>query len=100
LELSYFNVTWFSQGQTFVSTPITGIHSHRPKGIWGFGWRYLNSGTAIFAPHWFGILLFALLAALAAVHVEWARRFSVRTLLVATTLFALLLGALKNFAQG
>jgi hypothetical protein len=41
----------------------------------------------IVVPHWFGVLLFAALAV-----VPWIRRFSLRTLLIATTLVAVVLG--------
>ena len=50
-------------------------------------------GTRIFfhVPHWFGILLFASVATVAAA--PWIRpRFSLRTLLIATTLVAVVLG--------
>ena len=45
-------------------------------------------------PHWFGVLLFAALAV-----VPWIRRFSLRTLLIATTLVAVALGLIIWMSQ-
>jgi hypothetical protein len=100
LQWSHFNVLDVSQGQTFVSRPETGIRPRNPKGILGFGWLNTPSETTIFAPYWFVILLFALLASLAAApEIKWAKRFSLRALLVTTTLLAILLGALNYLGR-
>jgi hypothetical protein len=54
--------------------------------------RTLNGGLAGVAPHWFLALIFALIAA--APWLTSIPRFSLRTLLIATTLVAVLLGAI------
>ena len=43
-------------------------------------------------PHWFLVLIFAALAA--APWIRWSKRFTLRTLLIATTLIAVVLGAI------
>jgi hypothetical protein len=55
---------------------------------WGFGAIHRAKSFVIFAPHWFYLSLAAIAAAL-----PWLRwRFSLRTLLIAITLVAVLLG--------
>jgi hypothetical protein len=60
-----------------------------PASRWGFFSNAIN--TSVHFPHWFGVLIFAVLAA-----TPWARqipwRFTLRTLLIATTLVAVGLG--------
>jgi hypothetical protein len=46
-------------------------------------------------PYWFAFLVFATLAA--APWIRWSKQFSLRTLLLATTLIAILLGAIVIF---
>jgi hypothetical protein len=54
----------------------------------GFGIRLARDSWAMAAPHWFPAVVFAALAAL-----PWIRwRFRLRTLLIATTLVAVVLG--------
>lgn len=54
----------------------------------GFRWKYIPTTAVIVIPLWFPVSLFAILAV-----VPWIRwRFTLRTLLITTTLFALLLG--------
>ena len=60
------------------------------KLLFGFGVLQLSAKTIIFFPHWFVTILSAALAA-----APWLRwRFSVRTLLIATTLIAVVLGTI------
>jgi hypothetical protein len=68
--------------------------------IWGFGAGRRSDNQLIQAmvPDWFSVLVFAILAAL-----PWARqlnwRFSLRTLLITTTLVAILLGLIVYAAR-
>ncbi len=56
--------------------------------IMGFGWYTAATSIAVRVPCWFAVLMSATLTA-----VPWIRwRFSLRTLLVATTLVAVVLG--------
>jgi hypothetical protein len=54
----------------------------------GFGWHQIKSTYAVMMPHWFPLLLAAMVAAIP--WVSW--RFTLRTLLIATTLVAVVLG--------
>jgi hypothetical protein len=57
-----------------------------PRGMSGRSWA--ANCTGVMVPHWFGVLIFVNLASL-----PWLRwRFSLRTLLIATTLVAVALG--------
>lgn len=56
----------------------------------GFGLARFTSHTAILVPHWFQVVVFVLIAAVP--WSPWSRRFSLRTLLIATTLLAVVLG--------
>jgi hypothetical protein len=61
--------------------------------LWGFAFAYSNALriTAYAFPHWFVVLLFTTLAAAPWLFkICW--RFSLRTLLIATTLVAVVLG--------
>jgi hypothetical protein len=77
----------------YVNSDPTGT-SVSPYGRW-FGFGFLpqrgTNAPAIIIPYWFPTLLFGLLAALP--WLSWLRwRFSLRTLLLATTLVAVVLG--------
>jgi hypothetical protein len=62
-----------------------------PTTIVGFGLRRtIPQGISIYAPYWFLVLLSAAFAT--APWVRWPKRFSLRTLLIVTTLIAVLLG--------
>jgi hypothetical protein len=58
--------------------------------ILGFQWRFLPNGSTAYVPYWFPIMLFATCAATP--WMRWSKRFSLRTLLIATTLVAVVLG--------
>jgi hypothetical protein len=70
------------------------IRSGAPiAGFWrflGFGRVYPLGSTIVFAPYWFPVLFLAAIASV--VWYPWQRRFSLRTLLIATTLVAVMLG--------
>ena len=77
-----------SEGETEILNNIIASENRL-----GFG-RYIDlklviTSTFIF-PHWFAVALSGALAA--SVWVPWRRRFSLRTLLIATTLVAVALG--------
>jgi hypothetical protein len=81
-----------SIGSAFSSRPVSAGESYRIPGnnsrFLGFG--YFNSGSTVIAvvPYWFAVMLFGMLGTL-----PWLRyRFSLRTLLIATTLVAVGLG--------
>jgi hypothetical protein len=60
------------------------------EGLWGrFGYLH-DSGPTVILPDWFLIIIFAALSA--AAWLGWSNRFSLRTLLITTTLIAVLLG--------
>lgn len=69
------------------------LSSMRPRFYWGFGrLAYpLGPGAGVFVPHRFPVLISAALAAIPWLP-WWSRRFSLRTLLIATTLVAVVLG--------
>jgi hypothetical protein len=56
---------------------------------WNAGWKQLN-GSAVMVPYWFLILIGGTLTVSPWIH--WSKRFSLRTLLIATTLVAVGLG--------
>jgi hypothetical protein len=56
----------------------------------GFDWHTFGSGFALSVPYWFLVVLAIALAAVP--WFPWSRRFSLRTLLIATTLIAMGLG--------
>jgi hypothetical protein len=62
----------------------------RKAGALGFAFHVDRVVTALLVPHWLPALLFATLAAAPWISRSW--RFSLRTLLIATTLVAILLG--------
>jgi hypothetical protein len=72
---------WLQVGRQYELAPYSPI--------WG-EFRY-NDGYVRF-PHWFAVLLAAALGV--APWLKWRRQFSLRTLLVATTIIAAILGAI------
>jgi hypothetical protein len=78
-----------SQGKTFTSSPTTNFDSFLDgKGVLGFGRIDQDMSTIVFAPYWFFVLFTVTLAAIP--WLPW--RFSLRTLLIAITLVAVVLG--------
>ena len=63
----------------------TGWH---PQGLNARSWG--TGATGLMVPHWFVVLIFAFLASTS--WMKWSYRFSLRTLLIATTLVAVVLG--------
>jgi hypothetical protein len=61
-----------------------------PIAFHGFGYRHDDLEADFFASHWAAVLL--MLALTAAPWFPWSKRFSLRTLLIATTLVAVVLG--------
>jgi hypothetical protein len=59
-----------------------------PQGLTGRSWA--TGATGLLVPHWFGVLILATLAGVP--WIRWKWRFSLRTLLITTTLVAALLG--------
>jgi hypothetical protein len=81
-----------SEGETEILNTIIASENR-----FGFG-RYIdltlvNTATFIF-PHWFAVAVSGALAT--SVWVPWSRRFSLRTLLIATTLVAVVLGLIVS----
>jgi hypothetical protein len=56
--------------------------------VWSF------DGTSVMMPYWFGLVVTSILSVL-----PWIRRYSLRTLLIATTLVALVLGLIVCAAR-
>jgi hypothetical protein len=94
-------VSW--RGATFLSTADYDVAN---PGVWrryvawepgilGFGKFKTGRSASVRIPYWFPVLMFAALAMFcAAPWLRWPKRFSLRTLLIATTLVAALLGAI------
>lgn len=76
-------------GQDF-PTLIIGLGGERIETILGFGWHRAGVTSLLAVPYWFVVLVSGGLALLWGR--RWCRRFSLRTLLVATTLLALVVG--------
>jgi hypothetical protein len=69
-----------------------GVGGELPEGF-GFTVYAGESAITVHAPHWFFALLCAAVAAIPwTPSVTWTRRFSLRTMLIATTLIALTFG--------
>jgi hypothetical protein len=77
---------------TFVSKYGFGGYKYHPPATASdlptFDWLSSSDGVSVLLPHWFAVLLIATLAT--ALWIPW--RFSLRTLLIATTLIAVVLG--------
>jgi hypothetical protein len=58
--------------------------------VFGFGYKFYGDGRAVVVPLWLPVLVTASLATVPWIH--WSRRFTLRTLLIATTLVAVVLG--------
>jgi hypothetical protein len=74
------------------------FRTHSPYEFAGLGFSRVepNGGIAVLVPQWFLISLAAILAATPWGHWRW--RFSLRTLLIATTLIAVVLGMVIYFS--
>ena len=59
-------------------------------GIIGFGGFTTARSTSVKVPHWFPVLIFATIATLPLIRLQW--KYSLRTLLIATTLVAIVFG--------
>lgn len=82
---------WFPSGWGTDSTPVRNIAPSslkRPKSYWGYNNDHY--GCFILFPHWFPALVMG--ALMAGFGIRPPYRFSLRTLLIVMTLFALLLG--------
>jgi hypothetical protein len=70
------------------SQPIAEADA-KPTGP-SFQWDHEPVGLGVSFPHWFPVLVFAALAMMP--WVRWTKHYSLRTLLIATTLVAVVLG--------
>lgn len=70
---------------------------YRPKDVLGFGVGKGMPGSGFCVPH--GFLFVACIGIAALPWIRWSRRFSLRTLLIFTTLVSLLLGLVICLAQ-
>jgi hypothetical protein len=77
-------------GRSYLSFPAGDAADWRKGGVSGFDYYEEGSVTAFLAPHWLLALLFSALAVIPWVVRSWC--FSLRTLLIATTLVAVGLG--------
>jgi hypothetical protein len=66
--------------------------------ILGFGWETDDNSIYVYIPFWFSVLVSTILAAVPWLP-WWSKRFSLRTLLIATMLVALLLGLIVYAAR-
>jgi hypothetical protein len=81
--------------RSYLSVTAGDSADWRNGGVLGF--RYYHDGwiTALIAPHWLPALLSAALAVIPWISRSW--RFSLRTLLIVTTLIAVVLGLMVAF---
>ena len=77
-------------GRTYLNVEAGDAADWRKAGVLGFAYYEDGSVTALIAPHWLPALLSAALAVIPWISRSW--RFSLRTLLIATTLVAVVLG--------
>jgi hypothetical protein len=79
--------------------PLQNVQEeNRHTGIGGFGYYVTPWNTTYRVPYWFLVLLFAMLGA--APWIKWSKQFSLRTLLIATTIVAMVLGAVVYATRG
>jgi hypothetical protein len=87
-----------SKGKAFMITPIDGTqHSELPKTMLGFGLNRQPWSIDVSVPIWSLILAFAGISSL-----PWLpifRRYSLRTMLVATTVVAIAFGAIAALSR-
>jgi hypothetical protein len=82
-----------STGRTHRSSPANESIGHIMRGnVLGFGFFDTGVTVGMVAAYWFAVLLFATLATVP--WIPWLRRFSLRTLLIATALVAVGLGVI------
>jgi hypothetical protein len=79
---------WVGPDQFGLSTTIAGDPIIRIPRLFSLSWNSI--AISIWVPHWLPVLLFAAMAALT--WINHVRRFSLRTLLIVTTLVAVGLG--------
>jgi hypothetical protein len=84
-----FNVNW-REGSRNDGTQIDTLR------IWGT-FAYENANRGVYIPYWFGVFISATAATIP--WISWSRRFSLRTLLIATTLVAVGMGAVVFLAR-
>jgi hypothetical protein len=77
----------FQPPPTLETHPFTPALLAKVAGTGGFGTHRTRSTLTIRFPHWFAVFVIGVVAA-----VPWVRRFTLRTLLIATTLAAMVLG--------
>ncbi len=89
---------WETEETELMRLPSRTPHAKYFIGNWG-RFAYINDagGAAVLIPDWF--LIFAATAFSAAPPVRWSNRFTLRTLLVATTLVAIGLGLIVWLAN-
>jgi hypothetical protein len=87
----FSNIDWieFDRG---ILDAATAADFRAWAGPLGFNLDNDADSTAIYLPDWFAILTVSALSAVP--WIRWSKRFSLRTLLIATTLVAVVLGAI------
>ena len=89
-----FSIPW--RPQILWKTEREARFERESHGTAGFALFRSPAGDIFLFPFWFPVLL--TLVAAAAPWIHWARRFSLRTLLIATTLIAVALGVIISSA--
>jgi hypothetical protein len=79
-------------GKSYLNVAAGDAADWRKEGVLGFAYYDDSFVTAFIAPHWLPAVFFAALAVIPWISSSW--RFSLRTLLIATTLVAVGLGVL------
>jgi hypothetical protein len=87
----YFNQTWYIiSGANGGSGDFQSQYLPGNRKVLGFGITQQPSFTSIYAPCWSFVFVAGALCSLP--WIRWSKRFSLRTLLIATTLVAVVLG--------
>src|SRR3954470_8729458 len=74
-----------------------GVPRNKEYSHWTLAYSYWHngvSGTDCFVPTWMVVLLFSVVATISWIRFHWFRRFSLRTLLITTTLIGVVLGTI------
>jgi hypothetical protein len=88
-------------GWSYVVFPISRDDStsdDEPRTIFGFGWQTDDDSITAYIPFWFPALTCTVFGWFAIVPPPPVKRFSLRTLLIATTLVCILLGLVVYFS--
>jgi len=98
-RINFYSVQYASlaaeRGWSYTSDQAKPNRLRWPSGFLGFNVRKLGNGSFTFVPIWFAAMILASFAG-----IPWLRlRFTLRTLLIATALVAVVLGIIVGMSQ-